>query len=253
MFSHDNLLHSLAGLGDAQPETWAKRAKKLTPAGQDAYKEAKKKYDAQSKAVRDAMKLDFEAIFAKNGLAPEMSSKEKKAVREVVAAFLKGEAGSAGNVVSTGLQLEIKGAPVALRQGGIASTKARVCPGNFGTGKEFRYTANAFLDLIGSGVRVNDRDGEAFIAAASKGSRAGRVRSEQACYNVELNKAIRNRAAAISRSSYKKRGLLPYEQGPGTKMTVEERAFAEYAAMKKDASRAKAAATRAAKKAAKKP
>lgn len=254
MFGNAPLMSSLAGiatLGKA-PMSWEARAKKfLTPAGQEAFKEAKKKYNAQSKTVKEAMKADFEAIFAANGAPMPLTGKEAKAIREVVAAFLAGRSASSGDVESTGVDLNVKGAIVATRQGGIASTKARVCPGNFGTSKEYRAAANAFLDLIGSGVRVNDRDGAAFIAAASKGSRAGRVYSEQACYNVELNKAIRNRAVAISRASYKARGLAPYQSGPARGMSVEEQAYEDYASMKKEAAIAKAKATRA-KNAAKK-
>jgi hypothetical protein len=241
-------LAGIATLGKA-PLSWDARAKKfLTPEGLEKFKEAKKKYNEQSKATKESMKADFEAIFAANGVPMPLSSKEEKAIRSVVAAFLKGEAGSAGNVESTGMQLEVKGVPVATRQGGsIASTRARVCPGSFGAGKESRAAANAFLSLIGAGVRVNDRDGEAFIAAADKGSRAGRVLSQQACYDVQLNKAIRNRAVAISRASYKKRGVAPYQSGPATNRSIEEQAYEDYAEMKRAASIAKAKATRAKK------
>lgn len=198
MFGNAPLMHSLAGiagLGKA-PTGAALIAKKLKGLPADA----REKVQAAQKAHKEAMaKLraghatTLDEIFAayRASLPVKVSPAELKAARRVIGNFLLMEYDTAPGIESNSTELVVNGKVVASRPSAIAQYM-KVCPGEFGADKASRRAANALLDLLGSGVRVNDHDGKAFIAAGR--STGGRVVSPDACLTVQVNKNLRKAA-----------------------------------------------------------
>lgn len=173
--SRRHVMHALAGIAGLGK----------TPAGgipakvQKAYGKAD---DAAKAAILDLLKPFMPA--------PGVSPRERVAAKAVVNSFVLGKSGSHGDIVSTGTELRVKGQPVATRASKTARTM-RVCPGLFRSDKESRATANAVLDLLHAGISVRDRESNAYLEPhIGKARRAGRIESNQACYNVEVPKSV---------------------------------------------------------------
>ena len=178
--SRRHVMHALAGIAGLGK----------TPAGgipskvEKAYSKAD---DAAKAAILDLLKPFMPA--------PGVSPRERAAAKAVVNSFVLGKSGSHGDIVSTGTELQVKGQPVATRASKTARTM-RVCPGMFNADKSSRAAANAVLDLLQAGIAVRDRESNAYLEPhIGKSRRAGRIESNQVCYNVEVPKSIDRRIA----------------------------------------------------------
>lgn len=273
------LKHALAGLAAVTGAAAdAKRAKKLPPEAKAKLKELQKSLSStRKKTIEELAAARAKALddfFAQYPEAAKMKGLPVSAIRRVVSSFIINDYDSAEGIESTGdNKLVVKGAVVAERPAAF-SKYMKVCPGEFGSDKVSRRTANELLSLMSAGIRVHDRDGRAFLDPA--GSR-GRVISPQACYNVEVTAKIRQAANKNVTQAIKEIGQqVQFEREIGGD-TAEFRKFkqdeADFKAMAEDfkrlgdarkakqaaeeakkaarsAAAAKAAATRAANKAA---
>ncbi len=237
MFGNAPLMQALAGiasLGKAPASgaaLWAKRAKRLSPEGKVAYSEFRKRLRDAEKARKEAVNAEAMSLFEQFGLPMPRSSKEVKEIRRVVTSFVLGVPDAGAGAQSTPTALVIKGKQVASRAD-VADKSMKVCPGAFGEDRDSRFAANVMLDVLGAGVRVNDRDGSAFLAPGRARGNAGRVFSPDACYKVQVNNALRQRAIGISRRSYDERGVGPFEIGTGGRGSASEAAMAENARLR---------------------
>ena len=238
--SNHNLMMSLAGISAGLGRA---PKRKLTGAAKDLHHirklpeslrdVARSRYEAiiaRMKAQREAEMGEFYKLF------PEVMPFEAKKADKIVSAFLIGQPAAISNVDTDGVSLRVNGETVAARKS-LNDRFITVCPGAFGTDKPSRYVANSALRFLGTGVRVNDilresgdGQGYAFIAAASSGSRGGRVLFDNpnACFRVEVNKTIRNRAMATAYGPNAEYGMQE-EMGPRQEYDTEA-AKAYYAA-----------------------
>ena len=235
--SNHNLMMSLAGisagLGRAPKRKLTGAAKdlhhirKLPESLRDVARSRYEAINARLKAQREAEMSEFYKLF------PETMPFEAKKADKIVSAFLIGQPAAISNVDTDGVSLRVNGETVAARKS-LNDRFITVCPGAFGTDKPSRYVANSALRFLGTGVRVNDflresgdGQGYAFIAAASSGSRGGRVLFDNpnACFRVEVNKTIRNRAMATA-YGVDQMGPIQQESRAGIdEMATEEEAF----------------------------
>lgn len=205
------LLRSLSALGRAAPKTAAERMssrkfiqrglKRLDAGAQQFFRQLKSREDAKVKAAQDERAAQVAMFFAQYLPEPVNYKKEK----EVVAAFVMGASKAHGSMESDGMTLRVGGREVAKRKD-ISSRFVTVCPGEFNEDKASRRAANAALDILGAGIRVDDRssqdrdaDGYAFLHPKGHG---GRMVSSTRCYQVEVNSKIRGAAVrALTRLS----------------------------------------------------
>lgn len=179
-------LHALAGIAGLGK----------TPAG-DIPGNVKKAYSKADDAAKAAIMDLLKPFMPAPGLSPQDRIKAKAVVNK----FVMGKGGSHGNITSTGTELKVKGATVATRASKTARSMT-VCPGKFGGDKESRAAANAVLDLLQAGIAVQDRETNAYLSPHVGGSRrAGRIESNQACYQVEVPKSI-DRQIALEEKRY---------------------------------------------------
>lgn len=172
-------------------------------------------------ALQDAAKSDAKALRERIKMAnaqawAEFMSKypgaipvEQRKIDRVVARFLLGqpESDSSAYVKSEmnsrgELVLRVQGREVATRDNS-ASRFVKVCPGEFGTGKADRSTANSVLRQLQAGLRATDREGTVFLAPSGN---QGRVVSPDACMLVEVNARVRKAAMTGQTSRYNPRG-----------------------------------------------
>lgn len=275
------LKYALAGLSAVTGAAAdAKRAKALPPEAKAKLRDLQKSLSSNRKktieelAAARAKALDD--FFAQYPQAAKMKGLPVSAIRRVVSSFIINDYDSAEGIESTGdNQLVVKGNVVAERPAAFAKYM-KVCPGEFGSDKVSRRTANELLSVMSAGLRVHDRDGRAFLDPSGE---RGRIVSPQACYNVEVTAKIRNAANKNVQQAIKEIGQQVQFERDVTRDTAEfvrfkqeeadfkamaadykrlgdERRAREAAAAAKKAARsaaaAKAAATRAKKKAASK-
>ena len=145
------------------------------------------------KQLIQSNKAQLDAFLAQYAGPKGVSPKQLKEVREVVAKFAIGQPAEAGGVRSDGTTLYINDVNVATRNNVTSQTK--VCPGEFGTDAEARSAANGLLAILGTGLRVRDRDGAAFVGPKNK---TGRALANQ-CYTVQLSPGIIKRSAQASK------------------------------------------------------
>jgi hypothetical protein len=198
MFGNAPLMHSLAGIaGLGKAPTGAaliaKKLKGLPPDAREKVQAAQKAHKEAMAKLRSGHATTLDEIFAayRASLPVKASPAELKAARRVIGNFLLMEYDTAPGIESNSTELVVNGKVIASRPSAIAQYM-KVCPGEFGNDKASRRAANALLDLLGSGVRVNDHDGKAFIAAGR--STGGRVVSPDACLTVQVNKNLRKAA-----------------------------------------------------------
>lgn len=171
--------------------------KKLLPSDQQFFVELKDRFDQQVKNAKEERDAQIAMFFAQ--YLPEPVNYKKE--REVVAAFLMGGAASHANMSTDGMTLTVGGREVAKREQ-TGSRFVTVCPGEFNEDKASRRAANAALDILGAGLRVDDRADPQAIPGRDEGGHAflhpkshpGRVVSGNRCYRVEVNSRIRNAA-----------------------------------------------------------
>jgi hypothetical protein len=197
------LLRSLSALGRAAPKTAAERMstrkfiqrglKRLDSGTQQFFSTLKAREDAKVKAAQEERAAQIAMFFSQYLPEPVNYKKEK----EVVAAFVMGASKAHGNMETDGFRLTIGGRTVAERKD-VSSKFVTVCPGEFNEDKTSRRAANAALDILGAGIRVDDRssqdrdaDGHAFLHPRGHG---GRIVSSNRCYQVEVNSKIRSAA-----------------------------------------------------------
>ena len=224
MFGALGFLGQLAALGRAprgSAADLAKRVSRLPASEKERFKALRAEQKAKIDAARAAAQAEYEAFLVKFGLPPRPDYKKE---REVVSAFVLGISAAAVGLETDGYKLRVNGREVASRDS-IGSPFLKVCPGKFGEDKTSRRAANAALDVLGAGLRVDDRGSHAFLRASAGGG-GGRLESENACYNVQVNRRIREAASEFSPESFGPR-FMPGWQGenqqlelkfPGSKM-----------------------------------
>lgn len=194
------LFRQLAALGRAAPAGSAadlnKRMARLSEEAKLRFKALRAEEKSKIDAARAAAQTSFDKFLAENGLPPRPDYRKE---RGVVAAFVRNESASAAGLSTDGYSLKVNGREVATRDS-AGSRFMKVCPGKFGEDKTSRRAANAVLDVLGAGVRIDDRDSEAFLRARAGGG--GRLVSPEACYRVEVSSRIRKAAATASGEVY---------------------------------------------------
>ncbi len=191
MFGSLGLLKQLSALAKAPKGSaadLAKRAARLPPDAKMQFKKIRAAEQAKIDAVRASAQSEYEKFLADFGLPPRPDYKKE---HEVISAFVFGRTASGAGMETDGGVLTVNGRTVASRDG-ASSRFLKVCPGAFGADKASRRAANAALDILGAGVRVDDIGDHAFLRA-KRGP--GHVVSEQVCYMVEANNRVRQAAA----------------------------------------------------------
>lgn len=175
-----------------------KRAKRLPKLAKEEFALLRKAEQAKIDAARAEASRAYDEFLARHHVARPDYKKE----RAVVAEFVYEGAAEGAGLQSTGDRLLVNGREVASRES-VGSKFVKVCPGEFGADKTSRRAANAILDIMGAGVRVDDRGDHAFIHPKSD-TRGGRVVSPVACYTVEVSSAVRKAAEQARREFWKK-------------------------------------------------
>lgn len=221
------LFRQLAALGRAAPKGSAadlnKRVARLSEDAKLRFKTLRAEEKAKIDAARAAAQTAFDRFLAENGLPPRPDYRKERAV---VAAFVRNESASDAGLSTDGYSLKVNGREVASRSA-ARSRFMKVCPGKFGEDKTSRRAANAILDVLGSGLRIDDRDATAFIRPRSGGG--GRVVSPEACYEVEVSARIRRAAAMASGEVFgPSQFFAPAEEGGGQIFETAERTSRDF-------------------------
>lgn len=194
MFGSLGLFRQLSALGRAPHGSAADLNKRVARLPQDAklrFKAIRAEQKAKIDAARASAQSEYDKFLADYGHPPRADYRTE---RKVVASFIFGMSERGAGLETDGLSLRVNGREIATRSSDPTEKFLKVCPGAFGTDKTARRAANAALDILGAGVRVDDRNERAFLHASRKSSGRGVV-SPEACYTVEVNKKIRGRAA----------------------------------------------------------
>jgi hypothetical protein len=181
-------LSALAKAPKGSAADLAKRAARLPPDAKMRFKQIRAAEQAKIDAVRASAQSEYEKFLADFGLPPRPDYRKE---REVISAFVFGRSASGAGMETDGGVLTVNGRTVASRDSS-SSRFLKVCPGAFGADKASRRAANAALDILGAGIRVDDIGDYAFLRA-KRG--AGHIVSEQVCYRVEANNRVRQAAA----------------------------------------------------------
>lgn len=188
------LFRQLAALGRAAPKGSAadlnKRVARLPEDAKARFKVIRAEQKSKIDAARSAAQAEFDKFLEDYGMPPRA---DYRAERKVVAAFIFGMSERGAGLETDGMTLRVNGREVAKRSSDPTDRYLKVCPGGFGEDRTSRRAANAALDILGAGVRVDDRDDRAFLRSSKGGGRG--VVSSSACYTVDVTKKIRARAA----------------------------------------------------------
>lgn len=200
-------LSALAKAPKGSAADLAKRAARLPPDAKMQFKKIRAAEQAKIDAVRASAQSEYEKFLADFGLPPRPDYRKE---HEVISAFVFGRSASGAGMETDGGVLTVNGRTVASRDSS-SSRFLKVCPGSFGSDKASRRAANAALDILGAGIRVDDIGDHAFLRA-KRG--AGHIVSEQVCYMVEANNRVRQAAA--------KAFFAPEASGPQRQFTRAE-------------------------------
>jgi hypothetical protein len=219
------LFRQLSALGRAAPAGSAadinKRAARLPEDAKLRFKAIRAEQKAKIDAARAAAQAEFDKFLEDYGMPPRADYRKE---RKVVAAFVFGMSERAAGLSTDGMVLRVGDRAIARRDDPTSRT-VLVCPGKFGNDKTARRAANAALDILGAGVRVDDRGEEAFLRSARGGGRG--VISRDICYKVDVSQKIRARAAdaLMSGELIGQSSLLPVKRGKGRKAREERAGF----------------------------
>jgi hypothetical protein len=209
------LFRQLAALGRAAPKGSAadlnKRVARLPEDAKARFKVIRAEQKAKIDAARAAAQTEFDKFLEDYGMPPRADYRTE---RKVVAAFVFGLSERGAGLETDGMTLRVNGREVAKRSSDPTDRYLKVCPGGFGEDRTSRRAANAALDILGAGVRVDDRDDRAFLRSSKGGGRG--VVSTSACYTVDVTKKIRARAAdaLMSGALIGQSSLIPLRTAP---------------------------------------
>jgi hypothetical protein len=168
-----------------------KRVARLPMDAKERFKKIRAEQQAKVESARAEARAAYEKFLTDFGPPPRP---DYRAERKVVASFIFGLSERGAGLATDGMSLRVNGREVAKRSSDIGDRFIEVCPGTFGSDKTSRRAANAALDILGAGVRVDDHGERAFLHPSRKNGGRGVV-SPNACYSVEMNRKIRARAA----------------------------------------------------------
>jgi hypothetical protein len=218
------LFRQLSALGRAAAKGSAadinKRAARLPEDAKLRFKAIRAEQKAKIDAARAAAQSEFDKFLEDYGMPPRA---DYRAERKVVAAFVFGMSERAAGLSTDGMVLRVGDRDIARRDDPTSRTLL-VCPGKFGNDKTARRAANAALDILGAGVRVDDRGEQAFLRSARGGGRG--VISRDICYKVDVSQKIRARAAdaLMSGELIGQSSLLPVKRKAKSGPSRKERA-----------------------------
>ena len=167
-------LSALAKAPKGSAADLAKRAARLPPDAKMQFKKIRAAEQAKIDAVRASAQSEYEKFLADFGLPPRPDYRKE---REVISAFVFGRSASGAGMETDGGVLTVNGRTVASRDSS-SSRFLKVCPGAFGSDKASRRAANAALDILGAGIRVDDIGAKAFFAPEAAGPQRQFTRAE---------------------------------------------------------------------------
>lgn len=209
------LFRQLAALGRAAPKGSAadlnKRVARLPDDAKARFKVIREQQKSKIDAAKASAQAEFDKFLEDYGMPPRADYRTE---RKVVAAFVFGLSERGAGLDTDGLSLRVNGREIASRGNDPTSRTIKVCPGRFGEDRTARRAANAALDILGAGLRVDDRNEESFLRSAKGGGRG--VISPEVCYKVDVSQKIRARAAdaLMSGDLIGQSSLIPLRTAP---------------------------------------